>query len=514
MNRLNSNYRWLPGLVLCLPFIVGPLSAQQGQELAEQDAEYTESSSWQVKQGVTEQKVAGDASLLQEGDVSLLQEGDVSLLQEGDVSQLEESDASQAEELLVEPERTARPNVISDTQLRNDVDEAYAALTKALEEEDSFSPILGEHYLGYGNILLRAGQPVDARKALVSALHIQKVNNGIYDLQQRHILKSIFDTHYALDEPEKYEDILRRIIWLEDKNDGYVDDLTYDMILKVGNANIDLFLRKPSSSELALSYLSKAKRYLQYAVRRFGGVPLSEKKMPFGELALVSLLQGVTIPTVERRANDRFSGFDGARQRNRRLGADDYIQSAKLQTLEAQVGSDQELRQYFLKAKAEGNKQEMVHALLNLGDMAQLFQRSALAHRYYESAWRGAQDLAVDDPLRTQMDEPVELPAFNYAMTREHVERRQPSKLIPMSFDVMPSGKSSTVLPMAETSEYIQYYKSARRALRKLTFRPAIVDGQVLRTSMTEYGVRVTYVVPADKAKLDAKKKARRREIK
>lgn len=472
MNKLSSNYGQLLGLVCCFLFASSPLNAQQGNQSSSKNRVSAEDSNWQVNKGAPEPL-----------DV---------LIDEPIV------------DVPAERAQGPRASVISDAQLRRDVDEAYTALNQALEEEDSFSSLLGEHYLAYGNILLRAGQPRDARKAFVSALHIQKVNNGIYDLQQRHILKSLFDTHYMLDEADKYEDVLRRILWLEDKSGSYVDDLTYDMMLKVGNANIDLFLRKPSANDIALGYLAKAERYLKYTVRKFGGVPLTEKKLPYGELALVSLLKSSRVPRALRPPERHFSGFN-PKQQGGYIPISQHKKAAEFYAQQIHLGSDKELRQYLLKAKAENNQPELVHALLNLGDMAQLFQRTVLAHGYYQRAWENAQKLAIDDPLRTQMVNPVQLPAFNYAMDREHVERRLPTKLIPMSFDVQPSGRSAKVLPMADNSEHIKYYKAARRALRKLIFRPAIINGEVVRTSLTEHGVRVMYDPVEEKEKLEAK---------
>jgi len=479
MNRMNTKFAWLHSSVVCSILLVGSANAQQGSDLESNKAK---ESSWQLAQPQPEIESENADS-------------------EGMASEIEPESDPSVPEVITEPAPASKSSVINDAQLRRDVDAAYAALTKTLEEEDSFSPALGEHYLAYGHILLKAGQPRDARKAFASALHIQKVNHGIYDLQQRHILKSMFDAHYILDEPDDYEDVLRRILWLEDKNDGYKDDLSYDMILKVGNANIDRFLRRPSASELALSYLSKAKRYFQYAVRRFGDVPLTEKKLPYGELALVSLLEGTTQPRLERPPQDRFAAFDMTRAN--RIGVGEHKRAVKQHAQKIHLGGDKDLRQYFMKAEAEGNQREIVHALLSLGDMAQLFQRTPLAHRYYVSAWEGAQDLANDDPLRTQMNQPVQLPAFNYAMERKHVERRLPSKLIPMSFDVLPSGKSTNILPMADDSEHIEYYKSARRSLRKLTFRPAIIDGEVVQTSLTGHGVRILYK-PAEEENVES----------
>jgi len=122
-------------------------------------------------------------------------------------SDIEDSNDAESTELAGEStdveeepsaEQVARGERIAAGQLSRDIEQQFKALRATLETEDAFSEKLGENYLGYGMLLRESGQYDEAIEAFVNALHISKVNNGIYSLEQRPALKALFDTHYAL----------------------------------------------------------------------------------------------------------------------------------------------------------------------------------------------------------------------------------------------------------------------------------------------------------------------------
>ena len=376
-----------------------------------------------------------------------------------------------------------KPRSILDRQLARDLDQQYRALNEALQVEDSFSPIIGEHYFGYGMLLKRAGRMEEAREAFATALHIEKVNNGIYSLEQRPALKALFETYFALGNVEKYEDYLGRIIWVENQHGGPIDDFAFDMLVQVGNTYLDRYLARPIAGELGVSYLQNANRYLSYAVERYGDVPLSEKLMPYGELALVNTLESKLIARVDTSAL-----YDQSRQRR----PTNFETERQVSYLSKSFNRGEFfLKEYLNKAQRENHANHIVTALMNLGDINLLFQRRQAAAKYYEMAWLEAQKLPEGHELRDGLEEPVQLPAYQYTQPRDYVATSRPTRLVPLTFEIDKYGKPSGVVPIDESDENARYFSKAKRALRKLTFRPAIIDGKMVDSELVDHKVRI-----------------------
>ena len=382
-----------------------------------------------------------------------------------------------------------------DPQVLRDLDTQFAKVRATLEQEDAFSEVLGENYLSYGLLLKSAGRFEEARDMFMDALHITKINNGIYAIEQRPILKALFETNYALGNSEGFEDNLTRILWLERKasqlakqqtgkyTGAHEDFYAYDMVLQLGNHYIDRFLYRTVSSEAGLEELSKAKRYFQYAVRRYGNQTLENQVPPFGELALVAYLRSKIQP-VQLRS----SFADNNSSRNAR-----FLQgtnSIDHRSLNYAAGSNS-LKAYLEKARRENNTEHIVTALLNMADMNLLFDNSGIALQLYKHAWEEAQQLASDHPIVASFNQPVQLPAFNYARPRQLIERKKASVFVPMQFSVDKFGRVAQMSALAPDNPHYRYASKVKRTLKRTKFRPVIKDGETIGSGITQDNVRL-----------------------
>jgi len=188
---------------------------------------------------------------------------------------------------VVEENALSRPSLDISAQLRADLEQQFQRVRSRLETEDAFSELLGEEYLSYGLLLKKAGRLDEAREMIVDAMHIAKINNGIYSVEQLPTLYALFDVDLLKGELERFEDTLKRIVWLEQQVDTEPDAGTFARLVEAGNYFLDEFLYRPIASEQSVVYLDKADKYLSGAVRLFGRRPMTELLMPYGELALV-----------------------------------------------------------------------------------------------------------------------------------------------------------------------------------------------------------------------------------
>lgn len=397
----------------------------------------------------------------------------------------EQSQTYQHSEEAEEQGQIERAIALRARQLRGDLEQQYAKLRQTLETEDGFSPQLGEDYLGYGMLLRESGEYKEAIKAFVNALHIAKVNNGIYSIKQRPVLKALFDTHFALENMEDYEDYLERILWVEAKNPGVRDQFSYPMLILVGNQYIDQFLRRPFAGDDSVQTLSRAKQHLIAAVRVHGREPVSQLLMPYGELALISFLESKLRPDVDRAAlieNSRFRlpGVTDGRMQATSSYVDNSYKRGEIY-----------LQSYLKKALAENDLRHAVRALISLGDFNQLFKKHNVAIQYYVQAWNNAQKLEPDDELREGFNKPVALPAFNYAHDRKPILPTRDSILVPLRLQVDSRGRVEEVALDGSGQQLEDHFSRARRSARRLVFRPQIVGAKAMASVGVTHNSRV-----------------------
>jgi hypothetical protein len=180
-----------------------------------------------------------------------------------------------------------------------------------------------------------------------------------------------------------------------------------------------------------------------------------------------------------------------AYNRSRQQGAANFEQNSQSFLIESFSRGELYLKKYLLKAKAENNKEQIVRALLSLADVNMLFVRKVAAIQYYQLAWLEAQDLAADHELVIAFDQPVELPSFNYAHKLREIKRRDESVDVPLIFNVQKTGRETKVEAQSESQAQGVVFKRARRAARRLVFRPAFEQGKMVDTLGYQHNVRV-----------------------
>jgi len=388
--------------------------------------------------------------------------------------------------------QAARPTLNIDPQLRADLDAQYKRVEKNRETADAFSESLGEDYLSYGLLLKQAGRLDEARDVLIDAAHISKINNGLNAPEQRPYLAALFDIHMLQDNTEAANKTIQRIIWLESENPKVRDDLTYPLALRMGNRYLDQFLYKPVAGKDSLESLSQADLYFNYVLRQYGSIPITEIKLPYGELALVNFWRSKVADAASAPANlPTFSG------RGTRLGQFPTTRNTTFANVVAPSGgvffsrAEFYLKRYLARARSEGTPQMVAKAMLNLGDINLMFERRLIASEYYKRAWAEALKLAPGDPFLKTFDQPVALPDFEYALGRKHVVRGNQALLVPMKFKVDQFGRVGDVQPIEKGNKNFPYFSKAKKAVRKTVYRPIIRDGKLVATGLVSDDVLV-----------------------
>lgn len=380
------------------------------------------------------------------------------------------------------PSAAVSPRVTLSPELRDSLERQFQEIQTLKETENAFSEQLGESYLAYGRSLTQAGRTDEARTMLVNALHITKINNGVTSIEQRPILRELFEMNLALGNTNEMTEQVSRIVWLEKKNPDEQDTYSFDIVVRLGNHYLDLFLNNRAISELSLSHLNNSTRYLGYAVNRYGDQPLSEILLPYGELALAHYEQSRIQHEVDR------SFYQDTRKR-----AHNDLDRLKVRHSKVNSFSRSEafLKDYLRKARGERDLVHTIQALLGLGDLSLLTGRSTAANKYFDLAWTGAQSLPLTHPIVESFNRPVKLPAFNFSVVRRPPIRDREIEFVALSINIDDDGRVRRVASKALVDTDTLTTTRARRLVRRYKFRPIIENGKLVASKDYRYDVPV-----------------------
>ncbi|RBP53240.1 hypothetical protein [Arenicella xantha] len=359
----------------------------------------------------------------------------------------------------------------------------FKRILELQDSEDAFSANLGEAYLSYGQALMSAGRLDEARKMFANALHLSKINHGVNSLEQRPILGAMFELASAKGNLEAAQDSINRIIWLEGQSEQERDALAFDMVVRLGNEFINRFEYRPNAGEAGLMYLEQAEKYLKYAIKKYEKEPLNRYVMPYGELALVYFLRStIKVDTATERYRLP------AEWQERKL---DFPQKKIISVPNGFANAERYLLRYLEKANAEGATEHAVKALINLGDLSLLYSHRDSAALYYQSAWESAQELPVSHQLFASFQNPILLPDFYYSRTRPPVEDRFPTVLVPLKFKLGKFGRVRSFGEIEEAHPYPDLIKRAKRAVKRLRYRPLIDRGHMIASDELSRNIKV-----------------------
>ena len=407
-------------------------------------------------------------------------------IEQGDVERdLTNSENTKEDAQKLSTEQLAKIKLIEAALLSENIDRQYKQLRLTLETEDSYSSKLSEDYFGYGMLLREANRNDEAIEAFINALHIDKINNGIYSLSQRASLTALFEIYFQLGNTKKFEDYLERILWVEKKNPGSDDIDSFNLLLMVGNFHLDKFLQRPISGLESVQTLLRAKDHLISAIKQYGDKPMKELLMPYGELALISYFEGQMQPDLDKTAlivdkKLKYSKNLDIRQWQLALYIDDPF-----------PGGEEILMEYLEKAYKEKNNFHVLKALIALGDLNLLFNNMDGAHKNYNLAWKAAELTNQTEIFTNEFSQPLALPRFYFAADRKPIKPSRPTVLVPLTIKVSKNGRVRGVEKLPKDHKFAEYFSKARRAARHTTFRPKYSDEGVALADQIEYKIRV-----------------------
>ena len=371
---------------------------------------------------------------------------------------------------------------ISDPKKLKQLENSYKELRNIIKTQDAYSFELGEHYFAYANLLKSLERYEEAIDAYSSAAHITKINEGLYSLKQRPALKELFESYLALNNKDAAEDTLNKILWIEGQNGDVKDKFSFEVLISLSHKYIDQYFKSNITPQEKLAYLEKASNFLLFSISKYETAPLSDLMPPYGELALARYLQKSLVGTVNRgRLTDEI------RQRNL---DDSFVDSNDVNLVNAYRNGKSVLEKYVKKSIAEESDDQLVLSLLALADFNYLFGKTTPAIRFYNAVYKEAVK-NNDEQLLQTLAIPHVLPNFNYAIARERFKPEN-SIDVPLLLVINRQGNIASLKHLEDTTLSNSILFRAKKKVRKLVFRPAIVDG---KTSSSEEFLYTTSIV-------------------
>ncbi len=334
---------------------------------------------------------------------------------------------------------------------------------------------LAEPLVALADIYRGDGDFGQALKLYRRALHVVRVNDGLYSERQVPILRELFRTYRAtgdLQTLDRRYDYFFRLYGRGEPPYTAVRVRATLEYLRWQREAVRLQLeKKPDKRLLALYELNES--LLQAMAQAPGVDPVWYRQLGLSQMRNLYLIQDRLRPTPDRV---------GVAPTTPLLASDWTEEDVNVHRLEAiqrgALGRGETLLQDLLAREAGGTPEQRSRLQLELGDWYQWNGSDDRAAGQYGALARQLRAAGREEELLQWLAQPVELPdngAFWQPATGG--EDRRPV-VVSASFDVSPRGRVSNIETHAASEHDAERASGLRRKLARTRFRPRFVTGE------------------------------------
>lgn len=132
------------------------------------------------------------------------------------------------------PEKAAGTDPATALQQQRSIEKYQRLITDLESKHGVYDSAIGEAQLSLGEIYRQQGKYQKALAAFKQALQINRVNEGLHNLNQISIIELIIDSNYALRDWEKLNENYRYLYWVYRRNYGDGDNSLLPVIERIG----------------------------------------------------------------------------------------------------------------------------------------------------------------------------------------------------------------------------------------------------------------------------------------
>lgn len=347
----------------------------------------------------------------------------------------------------------------------------------------AYDPGLSESLAGMGRLLQLHGDHDSAILAYQQAMHIQRVNNGIYSLSQEPMLRAMISSYQAKNELDSAGQHFEQLHWLYTKTYGESDPRLIPLAAEISAWHLYAYNQNPTRQ--GLYHLITSHKLVARAI------DLMTHESDNGTLTVLPLLRNLVITNFHLADHQRRypvgtrEGFSF--RANNGNPMEEPLSQEEILMINSYTNGRRAHERIIttLFNNPEASAVDKARSVSDLGDWYLLFGRTESAGKAYSQAWQ----VSEADPVARQELETL---------------FRDPQLMTPQSMGLAPQAARATDKADSEfnivarltisargevrAAEILETYpedneaiaEKAVKNLKKLRFRPRIVSGQMV----------------------------------
>jgi len=333
---------------------------------------------------------------------------------------------------------------------------------------------LSQHLTGLGVNYQARGMHDEAAETFRRAMHVNRISEGLYSLNQVPILERLIESNVASGDWEGASESHQYLYWLHRRNFGAEDPRMLPIITKLSNWHLNAYALDVGAG--LFQHLINAHNLYSLAVN------IIDQTYGQSDIRLVGVLRGLTVSNYylatyqasSARKSDFNSGYGSAKANaDEKARLDQYI----LNSYSSGKRAINRIRHVYASNPDAANAAE-VQAQIQLADWNLLFNRWHTAIDMYQQAY----DTLAASPEGTASTQeffgkPVALP--DLPLLKGNLDTtNDANEFVLVSFDVTRHGRARNIeILEAAPEDSVRNRSRVRKALKVAKFRPRFENG-------------------------------------
>lgn len=411
-----------------------------------------------------------------DGDGSLATPGDVFFGAEEDDSDL----TSAPDPAPVMDEQPSGQQAISGSELLAGYQQQIDA---QLALNGAYDTGLSESLAGMARLLQLGGDHDSALVAYQQAMHIQRVNHGIYSLSQEPMLRGMISSYQAQNNLDEAGQHYEQLLWMYTKTYGDSDPRLVPLAAEISEWHIQAYNQNPNRKGLYHLVASHklAAQAIDLVTHQFGK----------GTLTVLPLLRNLVITNFHLADHQRRYPVGSREGFSFRASSGNAMAEPLSQEEILMINSYNNGRRAHeriittLFENPEASATDRARAIADLGDWYLLFGRTQSAQKAYTGAWQAAEANPIArQSLNRLFRNPRLITPHSLALApqpakvADHTDK-QYNVLARLAVNARGEVRNAEILE-TYPADNPELADRAAKNLKKLRFRPRIVEGQMV----------------------------------
>ncbi|WP_444932378.1 hypothetical protein ACJJIF_18050 [Microbulbifer sp. SSSA002] len=377
-------------------------------------------------------------------------------------------------------EAASKPLKKTPRQLRpSEAAENYRERIEELEaQHGAYGAGIDEQLLGLATALQKAGAHEQAISEFRRAMLINRVNEGLYSLNQIPMIKRLIESQIALNQWEEANDNQQYLYWLYQRNYGEKDPRMLPVINSLSRWHLRAYVEE--KGDTLFEHLISATKLYSLAV------DIITKNFGSADLRLVDALRGLKAtnyylatykgePSTPVMINANFGG--GSSHSSQQQSKLDHYRMKSFHSGKKAITRIVDVYQRNPQSPPAASAK----AKVELGDWYMMFNKWHSARQTYGEAYKALWDNgASNDEIEDIFGKPVALPALPVL---ESDSKALANSRVTVSYDVTAFGKVRNIqILRAYPSDKVKIRTKVRSILKRAKFRPRFEEGEAVET--------------------------------